>query len=312
MNPTCLSLLTALAVAATSTAQSWSFALSPRVTFLRTSNDQPQPPLVLDLAAIALSPGQWLRIETTGDFRYINGGTDTHCSLCGVFSNSATLLATNVQQRVPGAIAAGPAFPSGGTFSGNLPMDIAQDFFISRNLWDSGIQVEIPNGATHLFLGVHDSLYNDNVDPDGDYGVVVTLLPTPALPGTGEHVVLASSVGGTPALQPQLWNAPAGSTVTAQLRYPLGFVDGALYAFVGDTMATGGAVPQLLPRLWMGNLLVLQFGLLPASPSFTDSWQLQVPAGLNGVTLLVQGGALTPNARNGTYETTDAHRFVLQ
>jgi hypothetical protein len=44
----------------------------------------------------------------------------------------------------------------------------------------------------------------------------------------------------------------------------------------------------------------------------TDTWQLQVPAGLNGVTLLVQAGVLTANARNGTYETTDAHRFLLQ
>lgn len=312
MNPNCLAVLAAFAVTATSVAQTWSYALDPRAAFVRTNNDQPQPPLVLNLATLGLVPGQWLRLESTGDFRYVNGGADSFRSLCGVFSANSTLLATNVQQRVPGAIAAGPAYPSGGTYSGNLPMDIPQDFFISRNLWDNGITVEIPNGATHLFVGVHDSLYNDNGDPDGDYGVVVTVVPTPVLPGTGEHVVLASAVNGTPTLQPELWNAPAGSTVSAQLRYPLGFVDGSLYAFVGDTMATGGAVPQLLPRLWLGNLLVLQFGLLPSSPGFTDTWQLPVPAGLAGVTLLVQAGVLTTNARNGTYETTAAHRFVLQ
>ena len=312
MNPTLRTLLPLLALAAATTAQTWTYPLDPRAAYLRTNNDQPQPPLVLSLAALGLVPGQWLRIETTGAFRYINGCTDTYRSLCGVFSASSTLLATNVQQRVPGAIAAGPTFQGGSTYSGNLPMDIPQDFFISRQLWDNGIQVEIPNGATHLFLGVHDSLYNDNVDPNGDYGIIVTQLPTPALPGTGEHVLLASGIGGAPTLLPELWNAPAGSTVTAQLRYPLGFVDGELYAFVGDTMATGGAVPQLLPRLWMGNLLVLQFGLLPATPGFTGIWQLPVPAGLNGITLLVQGGVLTPASRNGIYETTNAHRFVLQ
>ena len=96
MNPTCLSLLATLALAATGSAQSWSFALNPRVTYLRTNSDQPQPPLVLDLASLGLSPGQWLRIETVGDFRYINGGTDTYRSLCGVFSANSTLLATNV------------------------------------------------------------------------------------------------------------------------------------------------------------------------------------------------------------------------
>lgn len=312
MNSTRLALFAALGLATATTAQTWTFPLNPRAAYLRTNNDAPTAPLVLDLAALGLLPGQWLRVETTGDFRYVNGGTDTFRSLCGVFSSSATLLATNVQQRVPGALAAGPAFPSGGTYSGQLPMDIPQDFFISRNLWDNGIAVEIPSGALHLFLGVHDSLYNDNADPDGDYGVVVTELPTPALPGTGEHVVLASGIGGAPSLLPELWNAPAGTTMTAQLRYPLGFVDGSLYAFVGDTIATGTGVPQLLPRLWVGNLLVLQFGLLPATPGFTDSWQLQVPAGLNGVTLLVQAGVLTTAARNGTYETTNAHRFVLQ
>jgi uncharacterized repeat protein (TIGR01451 family) len=72
-----------------------------------------------------------------------------------VFSNSDTLLAPNALARVPGAIDAGPDFISAPTAFGNEPTDISQDFILSTT-------VQIPVGATHLFLGVVDSYYQDN------------------------------------------------------------------------------------------------------------------------------------------------------
>ncbi|MBL8735609.1 MAG: hypothetical protein JNL12_04220, partial [Planctomycetes bacterium] len=180
--------LSGAAVALGLPAQTFTFPLNPRATFLRTNSDSPAAPLVLDLAGLGVAPGSWLRIGTTGGFRYINGGQDGYQALCGVFSAGSTVLATNLQQRVPGAIAAGPAFSSANTYFGGLPMDIPQDFFCSRKGWSDSVVVEVPGGATHLILGVHDSLYNDNVDPNGDHAAVVTVLPTPTLPGTGEHL----------------------------------------------------------------------------------------------------------------------------
>src|SRR5262245_33898050 len=110
-------------------AQTTTHPLDPRATFLRTNNDLPQPPLVLDLAALGATLGNWLRLESTGAFRYIAGGQDNHRSLIGVFSSSTQLLATSVQQRVPDAIAAGGAFTASATYYGSLPMDVPQDFF---------------------------------------------------------------------------------------------------------------------------------------------------------------------------------------
>ncbi len=310
-----LSLCCLVATAALATdvaAQSWSFPLNPRATYLRTNNDSPLAPLILDIGSLGLAPGDWLRIESTGGFRYISGGQDNFRSLIAVFSASATLLATNVQQRVPDAIAAGPEFTSGGTYSGGLPIDIPQDFFCSRNLWADHVEVQIPAGASHLLIGTHDSLYNDNVDPNGDYGAIVTKIVAPTFGGTSEHIVMKAAVDGVPANWPDVHVAPPGSTITAQLEYPLGFADGSLYLFLADVVPVGGAVPHPLPGLWCEDLIVLKGGLLPSTPDFTDTWSLVVAPGSAGIAVFVQCAALTPNARNGLFETTNAHAFLFQ
>lgn len=307
---TCL--LVATALATDLVAQSWTFPMDPRASYLRTNNDLPSPPLVLDLGNLGVAPGQWLHLGTIGAYRSINGGPDTYRSLVGVFANGATLLTTDVQQRVVGAIAAGPAVASGPTFFGQLPIDIAEDFDCSRLGWDTGIDVVVPAGATHLFLGTHESLYRDNVDPNGDFAVVVTVATSPTLPGTGEHIALRTSVNGTPSAWPDVRLAAPASTMTAELRYPLGLVDGSIYAFVADIVATNAPAPNPLPGLWSANLFVLQTGVLPGTPGFTDTWSMVTPSGYAGLSLIVQGATLTPSARNGLFETTAAHRFALQ
>lgn len=300
-----------LAATGALSAQSWSWPLNPRQTYLHTNSDSPLAPLVLDLASLGIAPGDWLRIGTTGGFRYINGGADDFQSLVGVFSSTSTLLASSVQHRVPGAIAAGPHFVSGNTYYGAQPIDIVEDFFCSRNAYEDHIQVRVPAGAAFLFLGVHDSLYNDNVDPNGDYAVVVDRLPPPLLPGTGEHLTLRSAVNGTPAETPGLHLAAAGAAMNVELRYPVGFLDGAIYLLLGDA-APVGQIPQLLPNVYVQNLIVLRAGVLVATPGWSDAWSLSAPAGLAGLALIVQGAALSSVTRNGFYETTDAHAFVLQ
>ena len=313
MHPILSSAPTTALLAATGTAQTTTFPLNPRATFLRTNNDTPLAPLVVDLTSLPAAPGSWLRITTVGAFRHINGGPDTYSNLCGVFSSNTTLLASNLQQRVPGAIAAGPAYASGGTYQGNLPMDIPQDFFCNRPTFENGVYVEVPVGATHLFLGVHDSLYNDNVDPNGDFAAVVTVVPTPALPGTGEHVELRSGVSAPATALPADKPAPTGSTILGELHDPHGFAAGSLYVLAVDFVATGGPVPQLLQRVWLGSgAVVAQVGVIGSAAGWSANMSLLVPPGLAGVSLVLQGGALTPDARNGLYETSIAHRFAMQ
>lgn len=288
------------------------FSLDPRSTFYRTQNDAPTPPLVLTLASLGAAPGQWLLLQTTGAFININGGPDNYRALTAVFSSSSTVLGTSLQHRVPGAIAAGPSFTGGTTWIGNLPMDIPEDFFVSRYQWGDYVRVEVPAGATHLLIATLDSLYLDNVDPNGDWDLAITVLPTPALPGTGENLELRTGVSATPSLSPEVKLAGAGTTMSAEVRDALGLCADNFYAIVGDTMATGGTAPSLLPRLWADDLVLLASGIVPATQGWVATWSMVTPPGLLGVTLIVQGGAVNFGARNGLFETSTAHRFELQ
>lgn len=304
----CLCVLALLAAGATAQT-TWS--VSPRACFYRTQNDSPAPPLVLSLATLGVTPGQWLLLQTSGGFSF--GTTpDGQRGLAGVFSSDSTVLPSSSLHRVPGAIAAGPSFFSGATYFGNLPTDIPEDFYISRELYGDYVRVEVPAGAAWLLLSVRDSWYSDNTDPNNDWAITVTPIPTPSLPGTGENLELRSGVSATATLTPDVKTAPGGSTMSAELRDPLGFCENNLFVLLGDTMTTGGPVPTLLPRLWVDDLIVLSAGVVPASSAWIDTWSLQAPPGLLGVTLIVQGGAPNPVARNGLFETTAAHRFDLQ
>lgn len=303
----------ALALVSAAAAQTWSSPMSPRATYVRTNNDSPLSPVILDLAAFGAVPGQWLRVQSTGAYTYING-QDINRAMCGVFSASTTLLPSNVQQRVVDAIPAGPSFGDTAqavTFYGSLPVNIPQDFYVSRIFWGDFVDVQIPPGATYLFLGTMDSYYADNVDPNGDWGVTVTVIPTPTFPGTGEHITMKTAVNGTPAFAPDLHLAPVGSTITAELEYPLGLIDNSLYIFLADVTAIGAPPPNPLPGLWSQNLIALKAGVLPSTPNFTDTWSLVVAPGYSGTAIFVQCAALANIARNGLFETTNAHVFLF-
>jgi hypothetical protein len=294
-------------------AQTTTIALDPRATYLRTNNDAPAAPLVVDLSALPAGAGTWLRVGTSGSYVHISGGTDTTRSLIGVFSAGSQVLATSTAHRVPGAIAAGPAFASGPTYYGSMPNDIAEDFVACRNTWGESMLVEVPPGATHLILGTHDSWYQDNRDPNGDFHVAITVLPSPTLPGTGEHLELRSGVDSPATALPPDKSAGAGATLTGELHAPVGLVDGSLYVIVGDSIPTGGPAPSLLPRAWIGtSAVVLQLGVVQPSVGWSAGWSATVPPRLAGITLLLQGGGLPTSSRNGFYETTIAHRIALQ
>ncbi|NLX24225.1 MAG: hypothetical protein GXY55_21465 [Phycisphaerae bacterium] len=56
---------------------------------------------------------------------------------------------------------------------GPQPTDIPQDFFIPG---DSYVDIQVPNGATHLFFSPDDDYFSNNVDLNGDYAVQIQLL----------------------------------------------------------------------------------------------------------------------------------------
>lgn len=151
-------------------------SLNPKATFIKVNSDSALASTALDLASLGIAPGDRIEIGQTGDLDFGPGGDDGH-SLIGVFSASPTLLGPTVLHRVPDAIDAGVDVSTSPTFNGGLRTDVSEDFRIYTAAFPAdSICVIVPAGATHLFLCPADTLYQDNTDPDGDWGAFVELL----------------------------------------------------------------------------------------------------------------------------------------
>lgn len=157
--------------------QTLSVPLDSKACYLHVAaSDSANPAPATPLSALGAMPGQSLRIVGKGDID--NGpSTDSVLSLLGVFSSSPVLLPPSAAHRVPGAIDAGDDFVTAPTFVGSETTDIPEDFRVATTAVPQ-IVVEIPAGATHLFLGIHDNQWFDNSDPDGDHGAEITVVGT--------------------------------------------------------------------------------------------------------------------------------------
>jgi hypothetical protein len=164
-------------------AKALSFSVDPLHTFLFTHNDpwsgngSVQPSIPITLSSIGISAGDVIRLDQLGDYYDGHAGygagvntsaLDSFTEMIGVFSNGNTLLAPNVLHRVPGAMDAGLSVASWNTLFGSMSTDIPEDFRVANTI------VQVPLGATHLFIAAHDIYYSDNSDPDGDFGVRIT------------------------------------------------------------------------------------------------------------------------------------------
>jgi hypothetical protein len=166
-------------------------SIDPLRTFLYTYNDPesgglvaPSVPIVL--SDIGISGGDTIQLEMLGDWYDGHAGyigvdissMDVVSEMIGVFSNSNTLLSPDVLNRVPGSLDAGISITSWNTLFGDRPTDIPHDFGITNTF------VQVPVGATHLFVAAHDIYYSDNADPDGDFAVRITRISAVPEPST--------------------------------------------------------------------------------------------------------------------------------
>ena len=163
------------------------FPLDSRATYLRLNDDPGLDATPVSLAALGVSPGDYVRLQSVGDFDNGPDG-DTFESLVGVFSSTPTLLASSNQHRVPGAIDVGFEFQTSNTWRGNLPTDIPQDFLISHHALFAYVVVRVPANGAYLFVTPSDSLFYDNNDPDGDFALRIEPVPCPA-DASGDGVV---------------------------------------------------------------------------------------------------------------------------
>ena len=179
--PSPLPLVAAATVAAFVTlapaARAIDIAINTKWAFIHASNsDSALNAVPIALASIGVAPGDRIELARLGDWDNGPGG-DVFGNLIAVFSASATLLPQSNLNRVVDAIEAGVDYATAPTYSGSEPTDVPTDFVIQGAAFPTGaICVIVPAGATHLFVAVPDSLYEDNSDPDGDFAVRILLL----------------------------------------------------------------------------------------------------------------------------------------
>lgn len=152
--------------------------LDPKSTYLRTCMDPASPPLVIALADVPAAAGDWLRIESLGNFAFHDeGDPEVGEDAWAVFSSTDEFIDDYSEQfRVPGRIDAGNDVETLDTFrddcSYSRETDIPEDFLVP----DAAV-VQVPEAAAFLFVSATDWFFSDNVDADEDrYAVSITRL----------------------------------------------------------------------------------------------------------------------------------------
>ena len=288
--------------------------MSPLATFHRTQGDALATDAPsLPIASLGVQPGMWLRLRALGDWDD-GSSLDVVTDLVGVFAGSSTLGPDTLQQRLTAAVAGGTAYAAtSGTAVGNLPMDIGEDFWISRTGFSDEVTIRVPNGAAHLFVCVPDAFYSDNSDPDFDFGIEVSLVSAPMYPGTGgEDLLLGSQInGGGLDLNP-IKTAIAGDVVSAAVYSPLDVLFGTSIAVIAVDLTNTGTLPGVtFPDAWFGPNVVIPFVTLVPSGQVSTLYSLNIPAGHAGTSVWIQGGALWPDARNTLFVLSEAHEIRL-
>ena len=181
---TILGVIPAIVTTTTAATASTTIPLDPRATYLHTAAaDTSQDTIPVALASLGLVPGDTIRLERLGGWDNGPGG-DQPRNMMAVFSGSAALLGSGTAHRVPDAIV------SAVTYYGSETTDIPEDFLVAdASTGRDDVCIVVPTGATHLFVAPHDSLYEDNSDPNGDYAVLIELVecsPDCATPADGQ------------------------------------------------------------------------------------------------------------------------------
>jgi hypothetical protein len=182
--------------------------IDPQATYLRVNNDPAANASPIDLGVLGIFPGDLIRLRALGSFQngpglgYING-------MIGMFSSNSVLLASSLLNRVPGAIAAGTPYVTPVTFSGSLPTDIPQDFFIASL---TNISIHVPFGAAYIFVSAKDTKFSDNfTNPTNNFRILID---------RGTEAVVTASIA-SPNTVSISWNADSNQWYQVQSSFLL-------------------------------------------------------------------------------------------
>jgi hypothetical protein len=157
------------------------FQRNPLNSFLLHPNNNVAMPQVIELASINAAPGDCLEFVVNGSFQCqmpsnpacVSKGTEV------IFSSNNTVLPNTQLVRVPGAIDAGPSIVTSPTCGPNgvVATNVPFDFRV-----DITPLVKVPQGAVFMIVGTPDCYNGDNLDSDGDFQLVVTVIKHVACP----------------------------------------------------------------------------------------------------------------------------------
>lgn len=172
------------------------FDIDPTASFISSYTSSPDS-VPFSLADLGINPGDTIELERFGTFSPFGDPTNEYYgSMWSLFSTDNTLLPSSgdyngaTTERVPGAI--DPIVVNGCLEAQCLDNGI---FYISRGDIFSSIVVQVPNNAQYLFIGAADSVFDDNVDSDGDFDVTISSVTSATVPEPG--FALGSLVFGT-------------------------------------------------------------------------------------------------------------------
>ncbi len=293
------------------------FPLDPKGTYLFTNTnpappgtpDIPNAPLIIPLASLGLAPGSVISGVPVGDLNPC-GFAGEPCFgeifepfTCGVFSSSNTLSPPGgaINRVLPGAIAPNfnTAIPcvTGPTVFGSLPTDIPQDFAFF------GEQVTVPPGAAYLFVAFADTLYADNVDPNGDYGIELTINS----PATNGKVLIAGGIdnNGKALNTAELFDPASGTTSpTGNLIDPNGRAEHISVLLPNGKVLLAAGVDNVT-----ANALTSAELYDPATGTFTPTGSMTHPRALAEAVLLSDGRVLVTGGNNTNVGTNTAEIY---
>jgi hypothetical protein len=138
--------------------------------------DPASEPLVIPIADVGATHGDWISIQALGYFAYTDATPEVGTGLWAVFSGSSSLEADQSQlNRVIDAVPAGTPFETPDTFRMNCPYpqdtDIPEDFSVNGL-----VVLQVPTDGDFLFISAADVFFSDNVDSDSNFRVAIRRL----------------------------------------------------------------------------------------------------------------------------------------
>ena len=159
-------------------------------------------------------------------------------------------------------------------------------------------------------------------------GRVIKIAPVdpciPDYPGTGEDLFLGTGVNMFPTIGDcfDVKTATAGDFLSLWLVSLGGTFDADPSIVVAQAFPTGGPAPVGFPfpglHVDINQMIVLVNGAVMTELGWSQVigppgsfYNIQVPPGLEGMSIILQGGTLSPNALDGFLALTDAHELQI-